>query len=71
MSSYYYTVLWVPLYCLFLFFNVYSKFHFKFVCQKHFLFVKGTVNVISSDPPWKDDNPRFTTVPLKPLSDQE
>jgi len=29
-----------------------------------FLF-KGTVSVISSDPPYKDDNIRFTTVPLK------
>ena len=27
--------------------------------------IKGTVNVISSDPPCKDDNARFTTVPLK------
>ena len=31
--------------------------------------VKGTVRVISSDPPCKDGNVRFTTVPLKPLSD--
>ena len=34
-----------------------------------FLF-KGTVSVISSDSPYKDDNARFTTVPLKALSDQ-
>ncbi len=31
---------------------------------------KGTVNVISSDPPCTDDNVRIATVPLKPLSDQ-
>ena len=27
--------------------------------------VKGIVRVISSDPPCKDGNTRFTTVPLK------
>ena len=32
--------------------------------------IKGTVSVISSDLPSKDDNVRFTTVPLKTLSDQ-
>ena len=32
--------------------------------------VKGTVSVISSDPSCKDGNVRFTTVTLKPLSDQ-
>ena len=32
--------------------------------------IKGTVRVISSDPPCKDDNVRFATVPLKALSDQ-
>ena len=32
--------------------------------------IKGTVSVISSDPPCKDGNARFTTVPLKALSDQ-
>ena len=32
--------------------------------------LKGTVSVISSEPPYKDANARFTTVPLKPLSDQ-
>ena len=30
----------------------------------------GTKSVIWSDPPCKDGNARFTTVPLKPLSDQ-
>ena len=30
---------------------------------------KGIVSVILSDPPCKDDNTRFTTVPLKALSD--
>ena len=29
--------------------------------------LKGTVRVISSDPPLKYGNARFTTVPLKPL----
>ena len=32
--------------------------------------VKGTVSVIASDPPCKDGNVRFTTVPWKALSDQ-
>ena len=32
---------------------------------------KGTVSVISSDPQWKDDNARFTTVPLKPKLDKK
>jgi len=32
-------------------------------------YVKGAVNVISSEPPSKDGNARFTTVPLKTLSD--
>ena len=35
-----------------------------------FSFFKGTVSVISSDPLCKYDNARFTTVPLKALSDQ-
>ena len=33
--------------------------------------LKGTVSVISSDPQCKDDNARFTTVPLKPFTDQK
>ena len=37
---------------------------------KNYKFIKGTVSVISSDPPCKDDNVRFTTEPLKALSDQ-
>ena len=33
--------------------------------------LKETLSVISSGlPPYKDDNARFTTVPLKALSDQ-
>ena len=32
--------------------------------------IKGTVSVISSNPPCKDGNARFTTVPLKALCDQ-
>ena len=31
--------------------------------------IKGTIRVISSDPLCKDDNFRFTTLPLKDLSD--
>ena len=34
------------------------------------MFIKGTASLNSSDPPCKDDNARFTTVPLKALSDQ-
>jgi len=33
--------------------------------------IKGTVSVISSDPPCKDGNARYTTVPLKALSDDK
>ena len=33
-------------------------------------FIKGTVSVISSDPPCKYGNDWFTTVALKSLSDQ-
>ena len=33
-------------------------------------FLKGTVSVNLSDPPYKDDNARFTTAPLKPLFNQ-
>ena len=33
--------------------------------------VKGTVIVISSESPFKEDNVRFTTVPLKPQSDRK
>jgi len=32
--------------------------------------LKRTASVISSDPPCKADNARFTTLPLKALSDQ-
>ena len=32
--------------------------------------IKGTVSVISSDPSCKDDNARFTIVPLKHLYGQ-
>ena len=30
----------------------------------------GIKNITSSDPPYKNDNARFTTVPLKALYDQ-
>ena len=32
------------------------------------IFHKGTVSVISSDPPCKEDNARLTMVPLKPFT---
>ena len=38
-------------------------------CFKFFIFI-GTVNVISSDPPWKDGNVLVIAVTLKALSDQ-
>ena len=36
----------------------------------YWAYLKCTVSVISSDPPCKDDNARFTKVPLKDLSNQ-
>ena len=33
------------------------------------IFFKGTVSVILSDPPCKNDYTRYTTVPLKALSE--
>ena len=33
--------------------------------------LKGTVNLIWSEPPCEDGNPRFATLPYKPLSDQK
>ena len=33
-----------------------------------YLFLKGTVSLISSDPQYKDDNDRFITVSLKAFS---
>ena len=43
-----------------------------FLWKRVFLnFLKGTVSVISSHPPWKDGNARFTTVTLKASSVQE
>ena len=35
------------------------------------LMFKGTVSIISSDPPCKDGYARFRTVPPKPYSDQK
>ena len=40
------------------------------VSISHIGSIKGTVSVTSNDPLCKEDNARFTTVPLKPLSDQ-
>ena len=37
----------------------------------YFIRFKGTVSVISRDPSRTNDNARFTTVPLKPLSDRK
>ena len=48
----------------------FSKFKSKSKCDELKKGFKETVNVISSDPPCKDDIARVTTVPLKPLSDQ-
>ena len=43
----------------------------KYQCPEPLIvLLKRTVSVTSSDPPCKDDNARFTTVPLKALSDQ-
>ena len=39
-------------------------------CAKQDLKGLYLVNVISSDPSCKDDDARFTTIPLKALSDQ-
>ena len=39
--------------------------------QGRIVLLKGTVSVISSDSSCKDDDARFTTVPLKPFSDQK
>ena len=35
------------------------------------MIIKETVSVLSSDPLCRDDNARFKTVSLKPLSDQK
>jgi len=45
----------------------------KYILPKEkrlFFLIKGTVSVISIYPPYKDGNARFTTEPLKALSDQ-
>ena len=41
------------------------------ISGQHFLVYKGTVDGTSSDPPFKDGTARFTTVTLKPLSDEK
>jgi len=38
--------------------------HLRLILQSELF--KGTVSVISSDPPCKDDNARFTSVHMKP-----
>ena len=40
------------------------------ICTSY-LYLNGSVSVISSEPPCKDGNARFTTIPLKSLSDQK
>jgi len=42
----------------------------KFVPEKRRYLIKGTVSVISRDPPGKEGNVRFTTVSFQPLTDQ-
>ena len=42
----------------------------KYNKTRTFLILKGTVSVILSDPPCKDNNARFTTVTLTALSNQ-
>ena len=37
---------------------------------RHFLSFTGTVSVISSEPLYKEDNVRFTSIPLKPCVDR-
>ena len=39
--------------------------------KKYDVTLKGTVSTISSYPPYKDGNARFTTIPFKALSVQE
>ena len=51
------------------FFNVKRTFSFLFIGSV-LLELKGTVSVISCDPPCKDEKARFLTVSLKALSDQ-
>ena len=46
--------------------TIITLYNYKFYHIFHF---KGTVSVVSSDPPCKDGNARFTTVPLTPKSD--
>ena len=47
-----------------------EKISFKFKVDEENGGLKGTVSVISNDPPCKDVNARFTKAPLKPLSYQ-
>ena len=54
---------------LFLHFTHNNAYLFKYLAFCLFfseIVIKGTASVISSDPPCKDGNARFTTVPLKP-----
>ena len=56
------------------FFDFFLKFFLKkfdFVWVRHISIIKGTVSVISNDPPCIDGNVRFTFVPLKPLTDHK
>lgn len=60
-------------------FKLEMKDKFKKYKDKHYLFdfflvfqfeIKGTVNVISAEPPYKDGYDLFSAVALKALSDQ-
>ena len=47
-------------------FNRTRQLHNEILLQFHLYFILGTLRINSSDNPRKDDNARFTTVPLKP-----
>ena len=51
--------------------NHHHLFSLEHYLTRFFQYLKGTESVISSDPPCKDGNVRFTTVPLKPCSDKK
>ena len=72
MSLSYSTVLWVPCKYLMVFITSLSSpssLRHLLKCAKHPVHLKGTVSVISSDPP--SIHVRFTIVHFKPFSAQE
>ena len=48
----------------------FSEHSFNDKDKSYISYIKGTVRVMSSNPPYKDGNVRFTTVPLKAFFDQ-